>query len=286
MSVRRFLTDEDEKRLKEELSVSGEKGQDGKDGKDGKSAYEYAKDGGYTGSESDFAKKLAQESYSKTEIDTKFDNFEGGSVQSDWNQNDETAPDFIKNKPFGATTGTLLDTVFENVEDGNNVTEVVLLSSEGVNLTVSVNGVDYPVTVREVEFHGDSTLTVGNPYVYLEFMANLIGGTVEEVLQIPGMDVFNDNTGEPFLMIDALNSSTGVSEGTGFLFSLQLSGGVHIVVVGETLKKFSSKYIDWSDGNVPSCLPKVTTNDNGKVAMVVNGKWTAESLENGNEVAY
>lgn len=34
-------------------------GKDGKDGKDGKSAYEYAKDGGYTGTEEDFAEKLA-----------------------------------------------------------------------------------------------------------------------------------------------------------------------------------------------------------------------------------
>ncbi len=34
---------------------------DGETGKDGKSAYEYAQDGGYTGTEADFAEKLAQE---------------------------------------------------------------------------------------------------------------------------------------------------------------------------------------------------------------------------------
>lgn len=32
----------------------------------------------------------------------------GSSVQSDWNQNDETAPDFIKNKPFWETVGDTL----------------------------------------------------------------------------------------------------------------------------------------------------------------------------------
>jgi hypothetical protein len=32
----------------------------------------------------------------------------GSSVQSDWNQNDETAPDFIKNKPFWETGGDTL----------------------------------------------------------------------------------------------------------------------------------------------------------------------------------
>ena len=38
-------------------------------GADGKSAYQYAQDGGYTGTEEDFAAKLAQETYSKNQID-------------------------------------------------------------------------------------------------------------------------------------------------------------------------------------------------------------------------
>lgn len=41
----------------------------GKDGTNGKSAYAYAVEGGYTGTEAGFAAKLAQETYSKTEID-------------------------------------------------------------------------------------------------------------------------------------------------------------------------------------------------------------------------
>ena len=40
------------------------------DGADGKSAYEYAQDGGYTGTETEFAAKLAEETYSKSEIDS------------------------------------------------------------------------------------------------------------------------------------------------------------------------------------------------------------------------
>lgn len=39
----------------------GKDGEPGKDGADGKSAYEYAKDGGYTGTEDEFARKIAQE---------------------------------------------------------------------------------------------------------------------------------------------------------------------------------------------------------------------------------
>ena len=39
----------------------GNDGSDGADGTDGKSAYEYAQDGGYTGTEAEFAQKLAEE---------------------------------------------------------------------------------------------------------------------------------------------------------------------------------------------------------------------------------
>lgn len=41
--------------------AKGDPGATGKDGADGKSAYQYAQDGGYTGTEKDFGKKLAQE---------------------------------------------------------------------------------------------------------------------------------------------------------------------------------------------------------------------------------
>ena len=42
-----------------EKGEQGEKGAAGKDGTDGKSAYEFAQDGGYLGTETDFAKILA-----------------------------------------------------------------------------------------------------------------------------------------------------------------------------------------------------------------------------------
>lgn len=42
---------------------NGSKGSKGADGFDGKTAYQYAQDGGYTGTETEFAKKLAQERF-------------------------------------------------------------------------------------------------------------------------------------------------------------------------------------------------------------------------------
>lgn len=42
----------------------------GDKGAGGKSAYQYAQDSGYTGTETEFAAKLAEETYSKSEIDS------------------------------------------------------------------------------------------------------------------------------------------------------------------------------------------------------------------------
>lgn len=49
--------------------AQGPKGDTGNAGADGKSAYAYAVEGGYTGTEEEFTAKLAEETYSKSEID-------------------------------------------------------------------------------------------------------------------------------------------------------------------------------------------------------------------------
>ena len=58
-----------------ETGPQGEKGETGATGADGKSAYEYAQDGGYTGTEAEFTAKLAEEAptaITNAEIDTIF----------------------------------------------------------------------------------------------------------------------------------------------------------------------------------------------------------------------
>lgn len=50
------------------VALADLKGQDGQDGADGKSAYKYAQDGGYTGTEEEFAQKLATEWATKKEL--------------------------------------------------------------------------------------------------------------------------------------------------------------------------------------------------------------------------
>lgn len=54
----------------------------------------------------------------------KLDEMGGGGIQSDWNQNDETAPDFIKNRPFYEKTSEVVmlpETSFEVSESSPNV---------------------------------------------------------------------------------------------------------------------------------------------------------------------
>ena len=95
------------------------------EGKEGKSAYQYAVDGGYTGTETEFAAKLAQEipkidptlTQSGQASDSKatgdairaLSEKISGIPQADWNQNDDTQPDYIKNKPLIATNDYTMD---------------------------------------------------------------------------------------------------------------------------------------------------------------------------------
>ena len=55
--------------VKGDKGDTGPKGETGENGAPGKSAYEYAKEAGYTKTESDFAQKLATENYTKNEVD-------------------------------------------------------------------------------------------------------------------------------------------------------------------------------------------------------------------------
>ena len=67
--ARSVREDADLGRFQGAAGQKGDKGDTGAAGSDGKSAYAYAVEGGYTGTEAEFAEKLAQETYSKSEID-------------------------------------------------------------------------------------------------------------------------------------------------------------------------------------------------------------------------
>ena len=75
---------------KGDTGAAGKDGAQGPKGADGKTAYKYAQDGGYTGTEEEFASDLHEAM---------------NPAQANWNENDETALTFIKNRPFYGEEG-------------------------------------------------------------------------------------------------------------------------------------------------------------------------------------
>ena len=152
-------------------------------GADGKSAYQYAVDGGYTGTEEEFAAKLAEEmpdalpnpnaltftgavegSYDGSEALT-VDIPSGGGAQPDWNQNDETAADYVKNRPFytGAPVETVLveeSTVPFEDDSGMYIgqLESTFSATVGETYKVSWDGTTYECACVEVS----GTISIGN----------------------------------------------------------------------------------------------------------------------------
>ena len=143
----------------------------------------------------------------------------GGSVQSDWNQNDETAADYVKNRPF--YTGDPVETVlFEEstvtFEDHGGIyfgqLESTFSATVGETYKVSWDGTTYECAC--VEYSG--TTAIGN-------------------LSIIGL---GSDTGEPFIM--AVNNGIALAiytADTSASHTLSISGAVAQVV------KIDEKYL-------------------------------------------
>ena len=179
--------------LKGDKGDKGDNGIDGKDGADGhtpvknidyfdgvngKSAYQIAVDNGFIGTEAEWLASLRG-------ADGK------DGMQPDWNQNDETQVDYVKNRPF--YTGLV---------------EIVLVEESTLSF---VNDGGFYMT----EFPSTFEATVGETYkVYWD-------GTAYECtcryfngrLHIGNLSFINDgsDTGEPFLMI---HNGSGIVCGT------------------------------------------------------------------------
>ena len=96
-----------------------------KDGADGKSAYEYAKDGGYTGTEAEFAEKLAMEVPSKEEFSRlSLEKVDKSNITLD-KHTDGLIYIFIDGKPVGngvEVTGEVVEgDVIGNLDENNNL---------------------------------------------------------------------------------------------------------------------------------------------------------------------
>lgn len=98
--------------------------------------------------------------YRKEEIDEAL-------IAPDWNQNDETAHDYIKNRPFytgGTVENILVDNVSVTIENGEPyVFDITIPFKEGNTYKVEWNGnvyecVAYKATIDEVVWIGNATI--------------------------------------------------------------------------------------------------------------------------------
>ena len=218
--------------LKGEKGDKGDKGDPGEDGQDGASAYDIAKEAGFAGTEKEFAEKLAypdvgihigtsapDDDNAVLWVDTDETAVGGESSGSnvstpDWLQNDETASDYIKNRPFSEIIFELPSETEVTFEDGiyeqPEYTGELLVSDE--TYTVTWNGTEYTCVAQTMSGMGGAIGNVG--------LAT--GGT---------------DTGEPFVIV------TMASEGMLVIMALDGSTSATVKITGNIIKKIEEKFL-------------------------------------------
>lgn len=205
-----------------------------------------------------------------TQSEAKVNNAFVSVLQADYDQNNHASPNYIKNRPFYSDTAKIMDGEVEvTSDDGKPYGDYFVTSA-------SLNGVKVGDTF-DITFDGVSYSLVGEDW----------GGTFVSFGNLAAM-YGNVSDGEVPFVVNVM-----VGSQCALLYS---NVGTHSVSITYTkIKKFSSKFIDW-EGDAPTggsttidpsdVLPKVTTEDNDKVLMVVDGVWQPALIANGDEVSY
>lgn len=163
----------------------------------------------------------------------------GGGVQPDWNQNDNTQPDYVKNRPF--YTGDLVETEIIPKTTVTFTEQEGLMAApwpksfdavEGRTYKISWDGTDYVCTCI---FYSGAVLLLGN--------LGIVGA--------------GDNTGEPFIFIKQNGWTVGTIE----------SVTEHVISISEydsQIVKIDEKYLPErgleipNDGNDGQILTRTT----------------------------
>ena len=163
----------------------------------------------------------------------------GGGAQPDWNQNDNTQPDYVKNRPF--YTGDPVETVF--VEE----TTVAFAENNGLYTAQVTSTVE--VTVGEIyKVSWDGT-------VYECSYATVNGLPAIGNLAIIGMD---PDTGEPFLI--------GIENGAGiYIFTADTSAShtFSISIVTPPVVKVDPKLNEYIDSMINNALNAIGVAEEG-----------------------
>ena len=224
-----------EKGEKGDKGEPGERGKDGTPGTDGKSAYEYAKDAGYTGTEEEFAEKLAGEGG-------------GTAVTPDWSVNDPTAPGYVANR-----THYTIEDGYEINWDGDmtdrTALDLTLIGYDGMYL-VKVS--DMVPTKEEVI---GSNYTIGSDPIPM----TISDANISDMF--PGSFVIDGGRIAIVYAVNELSAAIGAPEGyltNGVYFNAEPSNNFYIanLVIPDKVQTLDAKYLpDYVRNNVPRTLP-------------------------------
>ena len=156
----------------------------------------------------------------KTESGTAWIDPPQSGVQPDWNQNDETQPDYVKNRPF--YTGNPVETVF--------VQESTVSFAPENGLYMGYPESTFLATV------GDTYKVSWDGTVYESTCVDFVGNTVIGNLSIAGA---GSDTGEPFIIIISNTGSIKIATAdTSASHTFSISG------LEDPIIKIPAKYID------------------------------------------
>lgn len=222
--------------------------------------------------------------------------------QSDWNQTDDTAVDFIKNKPEGLATQTYVQEQIAAIDfpeaaeqvqaDWNEDDETskafvqnrpFYVLGDWVKETTGTFAIDKyaknnirssAVQYGSLSVEGDVFKVIwdGTEYECIATMqpvANFASvgviGNPKIIVEYYGNQVTAFDTGEPFCFAQGFGNVYTRSAAASHTFR---------VYYKDNVVKLDEKFIPASVK-----LPSVTTDDNGKALIVTNGEWVASELE-------
>ena len=156
---------------------------------------------------------------SKTESGTEWIDPPQSGVQPDWNQNDETAPDYVKNRPF--YTGGPVETVLVEESTASFIESSGLYIANFPSTFEATVGETYKVYWDGAAYEC-TCVDMGKGYVIGNF--SILGG--------------NSDTGEPFVMI--------VDNGNGIIIATKDTSASHTFSISRFVQevvKIDEKYL-------------------------------------------
>lgn len=218
--------------------------------------------------------------------------------QSDWNQIDESAPDYVKNRPFGiiekGPESITWDCDDKDGRESADVFRMGVLHYKVSDTTPSVECIiGGKLTVETSDGNSNAVDITSDAVNNTDSICNIANGTVFIVREVTADAPFFSSTGVYMMDYKALEELMGGVSLDGISVTL-------ILDFGDIYNKIDEKYIpelpyvteDQMNTAIDtklasySSLPEVTASDNGKFLRVVGGVWAAGTVLNAEEVGF